>query len=340
MKKTLVLFAFVLTLSVFQNGEVRGQELVAEKSDIAKEAALKIAEHPLDLVSSSGEVIPYAETIADAEDLDDDLLELFEKISGPFNPVYSPVEVDVENMVDVGTGDVIDIGNEISPSVVVGPDQRRKVSNSLIQPYRSLTFISVGSNGLCSGAVTGTNHVLTAAHCVDSIGAANLQVYPALNDSNAPLSEYRGIEYFVPAGWFTNSGTSQHRYDYAVIRVGTFNGRTISSQAGTTPHRVVSNLNLSATYKLYGYPSDKLIDTGLISLWGMTGSLRNQESHTVTYTIDTYGGQSGAAILNNSNQVVGVHTLGFRNANGQGIYNSGVKLTQSVVNHIRSSVAR
>ncbi|MEI3611507.1 hypothetical protein [Pseudogracilibacillus sp. SO30301A] len=43
----------------------------------------------------------------------------------------------------------------------------------------------------------------------------------------------------------------------------------------------------------------------------MSGNLLGQSDTIAYYDMDTYYGQSGSAILNNSNEIVAVHSSGF-----------------------------
>lgn len=60
--------------------------------------------------------------------------------------------------------------------------------------------------------------------------------------------------------------------------------------------------------KIGGYPADKPIYNQYI----MSGSA-NLSNGVLSYTIDTFGGQSGAPVLdNNTNKVIGIHSAGSK----------------------------
>ncbi|PEJ91097.1 hypothetical protein CON73_15790 [Bacillus toyonensis] len=59
------------------------------------------------------------------------------------------------------------------------------------------------------------------------------------------------------------------------------------------------------------YPGDKAQSTGAVSQWGASGSILQENSSLAFYEIDTYGGQSGSAMLKSLNQIIDVHNGGY-----------------------------
>lgn len=66
---------------------------------------------------------------------------------------------------------------------------------------------------------------------------------------------------------------------------------------------------------------------------GMSGTVSEESTSIAYYSLDTAGGQSGSAILNSSNQVIGVHNAGYRRTDGTQI-NGGPKMTKPMVDFI------
>lgn len=68
-----------------------------------------------------------------------------------------------------------------------------------------------------------------------------------------------------------------------------------------------------------GYPKDTSTATGGSSnsyqQWTASGSLTASSTYTVSYTIDTTGGQSGVPVYNASNQIVAIHHGGNSSSN-------------------------
>lgn len=60
-----------------------------------------------------------------------------------------------------------------------------------------------------------------------------------------------------------------------------------------------------------------------INQYGMRGNVTDEDSQIVYYTIDTAAGQSRSAMLNTNNQVIGVHSSGYSDRNGNPLFNEG-----------------
>lgn len=60
-----------------------------------------------------------------------------------------------------------------------------------------------------------------------------------------------------------------------------------------------------------------------------------ENSFLAFYEIDTYGGQSGSAMLNSSNQIIGVHNGGYDlNSNNVMDANGGPKMTKPMYDFV------
>lgn len=60
-----------------------------------------------------------------------------------------------------------------------------------------------------------------------------------------------------------------------------------------------------------------------INQYGMRGNVTDEDSQIVYYTIDTSPAQSGSAILNTNDQVIGVNSSGYTDRNGNPLFNGG-----------------
>ena len=64
----------------------------------------------------------------------------------------------------------------------------------------------------------------------------------------------------------------------------------------------------------------------------MSGTVIPLGDYRFFYTIDSSGGQSGAPILNENNEVIGIHT------SGSDLMNSGVRITPQVSYYLNEFV--
>ncbi|HEX6594494.1 MAG TPA: hypothetical protein VF095_07880 [Bacillota bacterium] len=117
-----------------------------------------------------------------------------------------------------------------------------------------------------------------------------------LAESNKILNEEQYLEKWKIPSEYVNSG--QIATDFGVVTM----QEDLSVGAGTLDLENAS----SRTVKVGGYPADKPNYNQYI----MSGSA-SLSNGVLSYTIDTYGGQSGAPVLdNNTNKVIGAHSSG------------------------------
>lgn len=209
--------------------------------------------------------------------------------------------------------------NMPSPRVVIGEDKRKLVSDTTVSPYKGIGYLycekpssTEGSRGTCSAFAS--NAAITAAHVVwDSDSdeyAQNIQLTFARNGSSKPYGTIttQPTEIIVPEQYKNTQSTN---YDYAILIYGT----TISNYRFGFKANVSSGTAVTIT----GYPKDTSTATGGTSnsyqQWTASGSLTASSTYTVSYTIDTTGGQSGAPVYNASNQIVAIHHGGNSSSN-------------------------
>ena len=188
--------------------------------------------------------------------------------------------------------------------------------------------------GGCTGTVIAEDAIITAAHCVydivDKESARGGVVIPAVANNSFQYGSYIIEDYYYPAGYrnFNNAENQPAiNYDYAILVVDTYEGHEIGDVVGTLPIKQVGQTIKGTSIKVYGYPGDKVESTGVYDQWGMSGSITDEVVEIAYYTLDTARGQSGAAILNASNQIIGVHSSGWFDGTGKYIYNGGGKMS-------------
>ncbi|WP_077301875.1 trypsin-like serine protease [Virgibacillus pantothenticus] len=93
-----------------------------------------------------------------------------------------------------------EIGNTNFPYAIIGPDDRHKVQNTSIMPYRAQSYIqfeNLTSGWSCSGGVISDDLVVTNAHCVDR-KILRATVLPGVKDSSFSYGFYRVTQIMYP----------------------------------------------------------------------------------------------------------------------------------------------
>ncbi|CEG26225.1 trypsin-like serine peptidase [Bacillus sp. B-jedd] len=336
MKKVFVMMVAVLVFLVVPLSS--SKNIIFAQTINSKES---IQTSPYDLVSSKGEIIRFK----DYSKLIDTKIKASKPIigTGQVLPERDLKKNPNKPTIDLGTGIAVrdKEPGTISTQVVLGTDGRQKVSDTSISPYRQIAYIELeygNSYAMCTGTVIGYDYVLTNAHCVRDLEtntrANGGYVIPALTDNHYSYGAYEIENFYYPNGYDQTGGASQ--YDYAVIKLAPYYGYEIGEVVGALAFREVTT-DLTDTYiKIFGYPGDKIISTGLYNQWGMSGNVTMDLENILYYTIDTAPGQSGSAILDSSNQVVGVHNAGY-DFSGDDIadINGGPKMTSEMSSFIR-----
>ncbi|MBC5636447.1 trypsin-like peptidase domain-containing protein [Ornithinibacillus sp. BX22] len=224
-----------------------------------------------------------------------------------------------------------ELGKRVNPFVIIGDDGRHQVQNTTIMPYRAMTYIqfdSLFSVAMCSGGVIADDLVVTNAHCIDN-SILRATVIPGMNNTQFAYGAYTVTHIIVPEEF---SETDAAEYDYAILRVAPDeNGNSIGERAGVLSWMEAGTIEDNTLLKTYGYPGDKMDETGEISLWGMEGRSAFSNPSMLFYNMDTFSGQSGSPVLNSSNRMIGVHNGAYGLTNG-GQINGGPKIRRDFTN--------
>lgn len=218
---------------------------------------------------------------------------------------------------------------------IIGADNRIRVTNTRIFPYRAVALITF-NGGRCTGWFYGPDVVATAGHCVHSGGSngawkSNVRVYPGRNGSSSPYGSCTAKRLYSVTGWVTNNN---EQYDYGVVKLNCKLGNTVGWFGRWWQSASLTGISQTVS----GYPGDKPL-----TQWRSTGSIAVTQARQVFYKNDTAAGQSGAPVYQNraagSNFCSGycgmaIHTTGLHGGSPHSQNNHGTRITQDVANNL------
>lgn len=222
---------------------------------------------------------------------------------------------------------------------VIGNDDRVKVAKSLLSanPWRQICSLKIQSksNQIYVGTAwfIGSKTLATAGHCVylqnDGGWAKSIEVVPAkFGTETPPFGKMTSTRFSSVDGWVDDASRD---FDYGVIhlnsdeagqKIGNFEVRSLTDS-------LFNNLNL----KVSGYPAD--LERAQFQYFHERPVQRITETR-LFYDIDTFGGQSGSPIwedtVENGVVAVGIHTTGGLSSN------SGTRINDDVIDNLISWV--
>ncbi|RSK41117.1 trypsin-like serine peptidase [Hymenobacter perfusus] len=217
--------------------------------------------------------------------------------------------------------------------VVIGVDDRARVNNTTVIPWKRICHLKImaadGKSYLGTGFFIGPRTILTAGHCVYIHGHGGwprqIVVTPGRNAESEPFQKFTATAFRSVQGWVTNKSRN---YDYGVIQLP--KNASVSPSIGSFgfgqfPDQFLLDKRLNTA----GYPGDKPAGT----MWFNGRKAKSVTARTITYDIDTAGGQSGSPVwfkdAMGSRIVVGIHT------NGASSGNSATRITKPVFDNLK-----
>lgn len=217
--------------------------------------------------------------------------------------------------------------------VVIGKDDRVQITNTKAVPWKRICHLKIqaanGKSYLGTGFFIGPRTIITAGHCVYIHGqggwARSIVVTPARNGADAPFKSFTATSFRSVKGWVNNKSRN---YDYGAIILPS--NVTVPKEIGAFGFGTFSNQELKGKrLNTAGYPGDKPAGT----MWFHGRTAKMILPRTITYDIDTAGGQSGSAVWvrrsDGQRIVVGIHT------NGAASGNSATRITKPVFNNLK-----
>ncbi len=218
--------------------------------------------------------------------------------------------------------------SETSTESIIGSDSRTRVKDPSAYPYRAIVHIE-SDIGNCTGWMIGPDTVATAGHCVydpnQKEWASWARVYPGRNGNEAPYGSANAKRFYSVTGWTVQGN---HNFDYGAIKL----DKNLGNQTGWLGYRWQTGSLNGVRENVSGYPGDK--DYG--TQWEHRDQIRETTSYKLIYNNDTYAGQSGAPVYQDSYQNCGTCSLAIH---VNGVYggknsNRGTRITKQVFNNL------
>lgn len=209
------------------------------------------------------------------------------------------------------------------PETVCFPDERQRVKDTTVATWspncQLIITMRDGRRALGSGWLLGPRLVVTAGHCVhegkDGNFYRSIEVIPAANGSLRPFGSQISSDFRAASAWRTSGSLAG---DYGAIILSEpfeFDGKSPGLHTfAVLPDSVLRRGEGSVV----GYPGDKPFATQ----WHDADPLALVGSDRLRYFADTYGGQSGGAVLHGG-AAVGIHNYG-------GCPNYSTRITRNV----------
>ena len=189
-----------------------------------------------------------------------------------------------------------------------------KVADATQYPYSTAAFLfSDFGNRIGQGSANfiGPNILITAAHNVYSQKfdqfVRDITVYPALDNGQYSYGAHKVIDHFVMKGFQSNHYPSDKipleafYDDIAVLII----DRPIGNELGTLGISTFGNVDYEVPVHTMGYPAQV---SNIAQLYKTSGTIYKSDDNLLYTLNDVLKGNSGGAIYNDNNQVIGVVT--------------------------------
>jgi len=219
---------------------------------------------------------------------------------------------------------------------IIGTDDRVKVAKSLLSnnPWRQICALRIRSqlNNLYVGTAwfIGPKTLATAGHCVflqdDGGWAQSIDVIPAKFGTSAPFGKITSTRFSAVDGWTKQKSRD---FDYGVIHL---DSNAVGLQIGNFAVSTFMDAELNdVVLKVSGYPADR---EQANFQYFHERPIKSVSNTRLFYDIDTFGGQSGSPIWEDTQEngvvAIGIHTTGGITSN------SGTRINDDVIDNLIS----
>lgn len=261
--------------------------------------------------------------------------------SGGIERVQMPPRAEALESLSAPTGKQLpDIGlasftdSQIILETVHGHDDRARITDTDKYPWRVNASLSItaqdGSQWIGTAWFISPRTLITAGHCVYIKGSTipnrngwvkSIQVMPGRDEAKLPFGSATSTQFWTVRGWAENG---DENYDYGAIILPT----PLGSAVGNYGFATKADTDLaSSVANIAGYPGDQAPGT----LWYDKRKIAAVNPNKVYYDIDTYGGQSGAAVYVADGEqriAVAIHAYGGATTN------SGTRISKEVFDNL------
>jgi len=250
--------------------------------------------------------------------------------------VLNPVTMEAEPMVSLPDVAVASFGKTELLEAIIGNDDRVRVADQLLSgnPWRQICALRIraasGQMYVGTGWFIGPKALATAGHCVylqDEGGwPESIDVIPAKHGGVEPFGHARSAKFACVDGW---TKERKRDCDYGVIFL---EDDAVGRQVGNFEVQALNDDELRGIdAKISGYPADK--DLAEYQYFHER-PLSSVTATRLNYDIDTFGGQSGSPIWQDTEErgliAVGIHTTGGLSSN------SGTRISNDVLANLIS----
>lgn len=226
---------------------------------------------------------------------------------------------------------VASFGDSTLLEAIIGNDDRVKVQQELIgnNPWRQICALRIhsrtGQMYVGTGWFISPKALATAGHCVflqDEGGwPTSIDVIPAKFGSSEPFGRLSATKFASVDGW---TKERKRDFDYGVIFL---EADTVGMQVGNFEVQALDDNDLKGVdAKISGYPADR--DRAEFQYFHER-PLSSVTPTRLNYDIDTFGGQSGSPIWQDTKEggliAIGIHTTGGLSSN------SGTRISEDVL---------
>ncbi len=223
-----------------------------------------------------------------------------------------------------------------APEVVIGTDDRVRVTETTGFPWRTIAFqshgYSDGSSFRCTAFLITPHVAMTNGHCTwnASLGgwATSYAIAPGQRQDTDGGAVIRPYGLWTAVSWTTNQqwvDTEARQYDYAIS---TYTA-SFSNVSNATYMPLVFNVEpaVGNTINVAGYPGTAQ-GNATSALWRSAGEVHSIDGRVLRYLADTSSGNSGGPVWEffapSQRQIIAVHSFG---STTQG-FNGGPRLVQ------------